>query len=101
MRVVFLALAAVFSLVAIGARLWGQPTWMSVAALVVAGGFLVAGLWLQARQQIPHGVVLDEEQRATIRRMKGEGNHSGAISQVQLWFKYATADQAREAVAEA
>lgn len=101
MRVVFFVLAALFSLTAIGVRLVQQPGWMAVVAIAVAGACLVVGFWLQAQAQGPRVVELNQEQRETIQRMKSEGNHAGAISQVRLWFKYATAEQARVAVAEA
>ncbi|MDO5453447.1 MAG: hypothetical protein Q4F37_00505 [Corynebacterium sp.] len=94
MRIFSFSLAAVFSVAAIALRVSGQPTWTAVVAIVVAGVFLALGFVAAAQNHEPEPIVLDEEQTETVRRMKNEGNHAGAIRQVQLWFRYATAEDA-------
>lgn len=100
MRALYLTFAALLSVVAIVVRFAGLGNTTAIAAVLAAAVFLGLGLWEHAKKQEPKPIELDEEQTETIKRMKSEGNHSGAIRQVQLWFRYATADDARRIVQE-
>lgn len=98
MRALYLALAALLSIGAIVVRLLGMGNALAIAAIIAAAIFLGLGLWEHAKKQEPKPIELDEEQLETLERMKSEGNHSGAIRQVQLWFRFATAEDARRIV---
>lgn len=100
MRNLWFILAALLSLTALAANWFNLPGWVAVASIVLAGVALAAGLVGRAREYVAEPVVLDAEQEATIRRMKAEGNMPLAVRQVQMWFRYATADDATRVVRE-
>ena len=100
MQAASLIFAAVFSLVAIVGVFLDLPTWISVAALAAAALFLVLGLADKYRQMERASIELDSEQRATIERMKKEGNHDMAARQVQLWFRNTSYEDAAAVVRE-
>ena len=74
---------------------------MGTAAIVAAGLFLVLGFYEQYKRQEDVAPELDDEQRATVQRMKAEGNFQLAVQQVQLWFRGATTEDAARIVREA
>lgn len=94
MRYLAFGLAAVLSVVAIVGQWMAWPSAVTVSAIVVAGTFLVLGLWDAARRAELEPKELDEEQQATIRRMKSEGNTQLAIQQVQLWLRNTSQEEA-------
>lgn len=100
MRNVIWFIAAIFCLVAIAGQWSGLPREIAGAALVLAAAFLGWGFYDKASKQEPKPIVLDEEQRATIKRMKEEGNHQLAIQQVQMWFRNPPAEEAARIVRE-
>jgi len=90
MQAFSLALAAMFSLIAIVLAFMNVPKWVAIALLAAAAVFLFLGLRekynaLSAAGDAP--IELDDEQRETVRRLKGEGREDSAIRQVQLWFR--------------
>ena len=94
-------LAVVFSLVGVGASWFGWPRWVGICAILLAALFLILGLYNSyTKREIPPAE-LDEEQRATIRKMKSEGNTGMAIRQVQLWFRQIDPQEAARLVREA
>lgn len=101
MRIVSFVLAAVFSLVAVVAVYTSLPGWVGTAAIVAAGVFLVLGFYEQYTLREEVAPMLDDEQRATVQRMKGEGNFQLAVQQVQLWFRGASPEDAARIVREA
>ena len=87
-----LALVAALSLAAIVLAFTSLPRWVALLLLVAAGVFLFIGLRdkyryraYSARESAP--IELDDEQRDTVSRLKGEGREDSAIRQVQLWFR--------------
>lgn len=100
MRYLAFIVAAVFSVVAIAGQWMGLPRGIAITAVIVAGAFLLWGFYDVASKQEPKPIVLDSEQRATIKRMKAEGNHQLAIQQVQLWFRNPPAEEAARIVRE-
>ncbi len=100
MRALYFALAAAFSVAAIIVQLVNLTPFLAILALAVAGVFLLLGFRVTAENRVAAPVVLDEEKRATLRALKAEGNHGGAIRQVQLWFRDATPEEARRVVRE-
>lgn len=95
MRIVYFALAVVFSLLAIAIRFTAGDTRLAVAAVVCAGVFLALGFWAQAKKVEPDTFVLSPEQEDTLRRMVADGNRPGAIEQYRLWSRHASTGQAR------
>ena len=90
MQAFSLALAAMFSLIAIVLAFMNVPKWVAIALLAAAAVFLFLGLRekynaLSAAGDAP--IELDDEQRETVRRLKGEGREDSAVRQVQLWFR--------------
>lgn len=100
MRNAIFIIAAVFCLVAIFGPGMGVPREVIGASLVLAAAFLGWGFYYQAQNREQKPIVLDDEQRATIKRMKDEGNHQLAIQQVQLWFRDPPAEEAARIVRE-
>ena len=100
MRNLAFILAGVLSLLAVFSGPLGWPRWAALAALGVAFVLLVWGFADKARNMQAKPKVLDPEQRATIARMKAEGNTPMAISQVQLWFRNTTPEEAARIVSE-
>ncbi|MGP6172565.1 hypothetical protein [Corynebacterium sp. A21] len=98
MRALYLGLAAVFCVAALAINFLDVPRGFAILALVVAGIFLVLGLRVTAENQPPAVIRLDEEQSGQVRSMLAEGRDGAAISQVQLWFRNTTPEQARAAV---
>ena len=101
MRIVSFALAAVFSIVAVVAVYTTLPGWVGTAAIVAAGLFLVLGFYEQYTRREEIAPELDDEQRATVNRMKAEGNFQLAVQQVQLWFRNTAPEDAARIVREA
>lgn len=101
MRIVSFALAAVFSIVAVVAVYTTLPGWVGTVAIVAAGLFLVLGFYEQYKRREVVAPELDDEQRATVNRMKNEGNFHLAVQQVQLWFRNTTPEDAARIVREA
>lgn len=100
MRALYFTIAGILSVAAIVMTfLLPQGIWATVT-IVIAGVFLVLGFREHARTVTPKEITLTEQEEETIRRMKSEGNHSGAISQVLLWKRYATQEQAARIVRE-
>lgn len=96
-----LALVAALSLAAIVLAFTSLPRWASLLLLVAAGVFLFIGLRdkyraYSARESAP--IELDDEQRDTVSRLKGEGREDSAIRQVQLWFRNTSYDEAAAVV---
>ncbi|MCT1882427.1 hypothetical protein M3A76_05120 [Corynebacterium sanguinis] len=100
MRTLWFVLAAAFSLVAVGANWLDLPRPAALASIAAAAVFLVLGFRETYRNRVQGPVELDAEQEETIRQMKAEGNTSLAIRQVQMWFRYASAEDAARAVRE-
>lgn len=100
MRYLAFIVAAVFSIVAIAGQWMGLSRSVAIVAIIVAGVFLLWGFYDVASKQEPKPIVLDAEQRATIKRMKDEGNHQLAIQQVQMWFRNPPAEEAARIVRE-
>lgn len=94
MRYLAFTLATVFSLAAIAGQWFGWSRPVTIGALVLAGAFLAWGFWDAAQKAPAEDKELDEQQRATIRRMKSEGNTQLAIQQVQLWFRNTSQEEA-------
>lgn len=96
-----LALVAALSLAAIVLAFTSIPRWVALLLLVAAGVFLFIGLRdkyraYSARESAP--IELDDEQRDTVSRLKGEGREDSAIRQVQLWFRNTSYDEAAAVV---
>ena len=100
MRNLVFILAGALSLVAVLTAPLGWPRWVAIAALAVAFVLLVVGFRDKARTMEAKPKVLDADQRATISRMKSEGNTPMAVQQVQLWFRNTTPEEAARIVAE-
>lgn len=100
MQVISLVIGAVFSVVAIAAVFLGWPAWVPLAALAVAGIALFFGLKERFKAWEEQPKELDDEQIATVKRMKGEGNEDLAIRQVQLWFRNTSYDEAARIIRE-
>lgn len=98
MRGLYLGLAALFCVVAIALNFLDTSRILSIIALLVAGVFLVLGLRVTAERREPDVIKLDGEREETIRTMIAEGRDTAAISQVQLWFRNTTPEQARQVV---
>lgn len=98
MRGLYLGLAALFCVVAIALNFLDASRLLSIVAIIAAGIFLVLGLRVTAERREPAAVKLDGEQEETIRTMLAEGRGTAAISQIQLWFRGTTPEQARQAV---
>ena len=100
MQAFALGTAAVFSVMAIIGVYTDLPSWVSIISLVIAGVCLL--LWLRSKylamEDTP--IELDDEQRATIRRMKAEGKHDTAVRQIQLWFRNTSYDEAAAVMRE-
>ncbi|AKK03784.1 hypothetical protein [Corynebacterium epidermidicanis] len=93
-------LAAVFALAAVYTKFAGNPWWVPVLLIVLAGGRLFTGMQKRAREQRlqRNPIVLDDEQLATIRDMKARGQEIAAIKQVRLWYRDADLLTARQLV---
>lgn len=100
MQAASLVLAAVFSLVAIVSVFLDFATWISIVALAAAALFLFLGLAEKYRQMEDTPIELDDEQRATIKQMKKEGNVDLAVRQVQMWFRNTSYEEAAAVVRE-
>lgn len=100
MRSLYLGLAAALSVLALTLKLFDVSNLAAVLALLGAGVFLVLGLKITADERRPGEIILDEEKRATLRGMLDRGDEGAAIRQVQLWFRDASPEQARQAVLE-
>ncbi|WP_018296392.1 hypothetical protein [Corynebacterium lubricantis] len=100
MRILYFTLAAVFTFAALILTWTGQSSWLSWIALAVAAVFLVLGLMKKASEMEPEKLELTEDQKNTLRQLKREGNESGAIRQVHMWFRYASAEDAQRLVRE-
>ena len=100
MRALYFALAAAFSVAAIIVQLVDLTPFLALLALAIAGVFLLLGFRITAENRVAAPIMLDEEKMTTLRTLKAEGNHGGAIRQVQLWFRDATPEQARRIVRE-
>jgi len=98
MRVIAFSLAAVFSFVGIAAQWFGWPRTVGVCGIILAGLFLAWGFYDVATARTDEPIELDAEQRATVRRMKKEGNTHLAIQQVQLWFRNTSPEDAARIV---
>lgn len=94
MRYLAFTLAAVCSVAAIAGPWLGWSRPVTIAALALAGACLAWAFWDAARNAPAEEKELDEEQRATVRRMKSEGNTQLAIQQVQLWFRNTSQEEA-------
>ena len=90
MRHVLLVIAAVLSILAVGAAMLSLPAWVGPLAIVGASLALVTWLVLQYRLRAAPDLVLSGDQRETIANMKREGNMETAVRQVQLWKRDAT-----------
>lgn len=100
MRSLYLGLAAALSVLALTLKLFDVSNLAAVIALLGAGVFLVLGLKIVAGDRQPREIALDEEKRTTLRGMLDRGDEGAAIRQVQLWFRDASPEQARQAVLE-
>ncbi|MCT1628813.1 hypothetical protein M3B04_07650 [Corynebacterium sanguinis] len=100
MRTLWFVFAAVFSLVALAGSWFALPGWVSVVAIILADVFLLLGFYDTFQNRVEEPIAFDEVQEETIRQMKAEGNTSLAIRQVQMWFRYASAEDAARAVRE-
>lgn len=100
MRYVAFILAAVFSLAAIAGQWLGWPQSINIPVILLAGACLVWGFFDIYSKQEAKPIELDDAQRATIKRMKEEGNHQLAIQQVQMWFRNPPAEEAARIVRE-
>lgn len=100
MRTLWFVLAALFSLLALAGSWLSLSGWVSVVSIALAGVFLLLGFYRTYTERVDEPVVLDAEQEETIRRMKAEGNYPLAVRQVQMWFRYASAEDAARIVRE-
>lgn len=100
MRTFSFALAALFSVLALAGNWLSLSGWVSMAAIIAAGGFLLLGFYASVKDRVAQPIVLDDAQETTIRRMKAEGNTPLAVRQVQMWFRYASAEDAARVVRE-
>ena len=100
MRTLSFVLAALFSVLALAGSWLSLPGWVSVVAIAAAGVFLLLGFYVSVKDRVAQPIVLDDAQETTIRRMKAEGNTSLAVRQVQMWFRYASAEDAARVVRE-
>ncbi|QGU08043.1 hypothetical protein COCCU_10620 [Corynebacterium occultum] len=98
MRGLYLGLAAVFCVAALATNFFDIPRFIAIAAIVIAGIFLVLGLRATAENREPAPIELDAKKKATIRAMLERGDEGAAIRQVQLWFRDTTSEEARRAV---
>lgn len=91
-----LALAAVFSVIAIAAVFLDLPR--TVSAVALGGAAAALFIWLRGKFNAMEDqpIELDDEQRETIARMKSEGNHDLAARQIQMWFRNTSYDKAAE-----
>lgn len=101
MRIVSFVLAAVFSVVAVAAVYTTLPGWVGTVAILAGGLFLLLGFYEQYKLREEVEPELDSEQRATVQRIKSEGNFQLAVQQVQLWFRGTTPEDAARIVREA
>lgn len=100
MQAASLFIAAVFSLIAIVAAFLDLSTWISVVSLAAAALFLFFGLREKFLDMEDTPIELDAEQRATIKRMKAEGDHDLAARQIQMWFRNTSYDDAAAVMRE-
>lgn len=103
MRILYFALAAVLSLVAVflatvGSADAGVPGWVGSVSIVLAGMFLLLGFYEQYKRQEEPSLELDAEQRQTVKRMKDEGNFQLAVKQVQMWKRGCSQEDAARVV---
>ncbi|AKK11644.1 hypothetical protein [Corynebacterium uterequi] len=95
MRWLAWAASLALSVVAIGATFLGAPSAISVMALVGAALCFLGAAWLKARTVRTAEVTITEQQQDTLRRMKAEGDYGLALRQIQMWHRYASAEDAR------
>lgn len=100
MRFVYFILAAAFSVVAVLAAnsLESAPSWVGTTSLLLGGLFLVLGFYEMYKRREEPVLELDDEERATIKRMKDEGNFQLAVRQVQMWKRGVSQDDAARLV---
>ncbi|QNE90027.1 hypothetical protein H0194_03120 [Corynebacterium incognita] len=98
MRQGIFVLSALFCILAIVLVLTGQPRWMGLIVLLLAGACLAAGLYLQYRQGASESPELDERQRAVISDLLAEGKYGTAVNQVKLWKRNVSREQAESIV---
>lgn len=100
MRVLFFTFAAILSIAAVALRFFPTPNWLAVISIIAAGIFLVLAFRLQWAAQEDEPIVLDEKRKDTLRELREQGDHGGAIRQVQLWYRNTSAEDARKIVQE-
>lgn len=93
-------LAAVFSIVAILSEFLGSPGWTTTAAMVIAGGALILGFIVRAGGSGPKPIVLSDERRDVLKARRDEGDTTGAIAQLRMWYPQATPEKAGRIVRE-
>ncbi len=100
MRILYFMIATVFTLLALVANWFNGPGWVTWAALIPAGFFLILGFMKTVEEKKPKEFELSEQQKDTLRELKAEGNESGAIRQVLMWERYASNEDAQRIVRE-
>ncbi|MCP1386896.1 hypothetical protein M5J20_01600 [Corynebacterium sp. TA-R-1] len=100
MRYLAFILAAVFSSAAIAGVWLDWPLSIRMVSILAAGAFLIWGFYDVYSKQEPEPIVLDDEKKETIKRLKGEGKTHVAVQQVQLWFRNCSQDEAARIVRE-
>ena len=100
MRAVFSSFSALFCVLAIAFVFTGQPRWMGMIAVGLAGLCFAFSLYLnyQSKQQGP--IVLDDGQKAEIKKLLAEGKFGTAVNQVKLWYRNVSTDEAQSTVRE-
>ena len=93
-------LAAVFSVVAILSEFLGSPQWTTNYSMVIAAIGLIIGFAIRAGDQQPKPIVLTDERRDILKAKRDEGDTTGAIAQLRMWYPQATPDKAGRIVRE-
>ncbi|QYH19347.1 hypothetical protein JKI95_09490 [Corynebacterium aquatimens] len=100
MRYFAFTVAAAFCLVAIAGTWLGWALPIRLIAIFAAGMFLTWGFYDVYSKQEQEPIVLDDEKKATIKRLKSEGKTHVAVQQVQLWFRNCSQEEAARIVRE-
>lgn len=98
MRSVSFGLSALFCILAIVLVLTGQPRWMGLIVILLAGVCLFYGLYLTYQNKETGPIELDDDQRRTIQDLLAEGKFGTAVNQVKLWHRHASTEEAQRIV---
>ncbi|APT93629.1 hypothetical protein CPHO_03220 [Corynebacterium phocae] len=98
MKVLYFFIASLACVAAIAAQWLGQPRWMALLALAVAGLCLVLGLLRSQPGMSRKRIDWDDEKQAEIERLLANNQYGTAISQIKLWFPHTSDGEAKTVV---